>query len=147
MALQGCFLRVLVYVDISVFLSPAIDRVGLDVEAAQVWAQRRKVSPSQACCMPAYLGVAMNPPPEELARHSCAHTLWRELRFCKRKRLQLEANGDCHVAALLAMTRSQVPVKSITYARGSWRVLSMQKRNFGSGHEPQNLVIASLLYG
>jgi hypothetical protein len=71
------------------------------------------------------LSVAMNPPPEELARHSCAHTLWRELRFCKRKRLQLEAIaaasshgvlatvfghllkaiGDHNKAALLAMTR------------------------------------------
>jgi hypothetical protein len=29
----------------------------------------------------AYLDVTMNPPPEELARHVCARTLWRELRF------------------------------------------------------------------
>jgi hypothetical protein len=30
-------------------------------------------------------------------------------------------SGDCHVASLLAMTRLQAPVKSITYAWGSWR--------------------------
>jgi hypothetical protein len=53
----------------------------------------------------AYFGVTMN-----LRRNwrdaSAAHTLWRELRFCNRKRLQLEATGDCHVAALLAMTKT-----------------------------------------
>jgi hypothetical protein len=28
-------------------------------------------------------------------------------------------SGDCHVAALLAMTKSKAPVKSMTYVRGS----------------------------
>jgi hypothetical protein len=45
----------------------------------------------------------MNPPPEELARHICAHTLRRELHLYKRKRLQLEANGDHNKAGLLSM--------------------------------------------
>jgi hypothetical protein len=37
----------------------------------------------------------------------------------------IRGSGDCHVASLLAMTRLQVPAKSITYAWGSSRACCM----------------------
>jgi hypothetical protein len=75
------------------------------------------MSSLRACCMAdAYLGVTMNPPPEELARHICAFALRRELRFCKRKRLQLEA------AAIASTNRFRSGPLIPAFTRGNRRL-------------------------
>jgi hypothetical protein len=57
-----------------------------------------KFSSLRACCMSASLGIAMNPPLEELARHICAHTLRRELLLAPKFVSSWKKTNQIHVA-------------------------------------------------